>query len=457
MCETVARCSFYQGDVIDNIWVVEKMLGEGTFGQVYKVIDNQKQTKKALKILKLWEMLPQDRPNYIKRFDREFKIGNIESEYIARSLVRGFVNGNPYVVMDYYSGGDLFSNLQNAKSIDLISIGTQILWGLKDLHENGIIHRDLKPENVLLKDLNHAVLTDFGIAGDQNNRITRRGWNGVPKEFFGTIAYMPPEQLNPRRGMQAIVLPTTDIFSFGVMMYQCITGKLPFGELRCEADVTQYVIRGKENNWDRDLLKQLAPEWYNVIDGCLIPDYKQRLQNIDSVLTKMPITKNRVVAVKHSQTKFNNNISKGVALKIMQGEDIHRVYSLPSLFIDSIPIIYLGRHTSDVWNHIQIKETESSFISRKHCTIEYMQDSNQWLLRDGQSRCECAIGLKFQAFFPCKLCTALCVDNSLGKLNWKSSLNGTYVNSQKINSQGIIIKPGDIITLGDTKFRVEGI
>ena len=166
MCETVERCSFYQGDVIDNIWVVEKMLGEGTFGQVYKVTDNQKRTKKALKILKLWEILPQDRPNYIKRFDREFKIGNIESEYIARSLVKGFVNGNPYVVMDYYNGGDLFSNLQNAKGIDLISIGTQILWGLKDLHENGIIHRDLKPENVLLKDLNHAVLTDFGIAGD---------------------------------------------------------------------------------------------------------------------------------------------------------------------------------------------------------------------------------------------------------------------------------------------------
>ena len=457
MYDTVERCSFFQGDVIDGNWIVEKMLGEGTFGQVYQVADKSTKSNKALKILKLWELMPQDRPNYIKRFEREFKIGNIESEYIARSIIKGYIKGNPYVVMDYYSGGDLFSNLQNAKAIDLINIGEQILLGLKVLHENGIIHRDLKPENVLLKDNGHAVLTDFGIAGDQNNRITRRGWNGVPKEFFGTIAYMPPEQLNPRRGMQAIVLPTTDIFSFGVMMYQCITGVLPFGELCCEADVTQYVLRGKQNNWNRKLLTQLAPEWYSVIEGCLISDYKERLQDIYSVLNIMPISKKCSNAKRNSLTNYNKDISKGIALKIMQGEDIHKIYLLKSLFIENIPIIYIGRDTNDVWNHLQIKEYESSFISRKHCTIEYLQDSNQWLLRDGQSRCECAIGLKFQTFFPCKFCTAHCIDNLQGKLNWKGSLNGTYVNSEKISSQGVLLKSGDIITLGDTKFRVEGI
>ncbi len=73
-------------------------------------------------------------------------------------------------------------------------------------------------------------LTDFGIAGDRNKRMTERNIFGKPNQIFGTYAYMPPEQVNRIQG-EATVLPTTDIFSFGVLAFQLLTGSFPFGGL----------------------------------------------------------------------------------------------------------------------------------------------------------------------------------------------------------------------------------
>lgn len=458
MSDCVERCSFSKGDIVDSIWIVDKKLGEGTFGQVFKVTDKRTGDIRALKLLKLWEMPPQDRPNYMKRFEREFQVGNIQSDYIVRSSFKGITGGNPFVVMDYCPNGDLCSALGNKRHLNLALIGRQVLLGLNDLHRNGIIHRDLKPENVLLKSNNHAVLTDFGIAGDQNNRITRRGWNGVPKEFFGTIAYMPPEQLNPKRGMQAIVLPTTDLFSFGVMMYQCIVGTLPFGALFSESDVPLYVENGKNNKWDRASLQKIAPDWVSIIEACLIPDYRQRVQNVSDTLALLPQTRHGDDSEYPNIQGIKDDLSDGALLRVMLGEELNTTYYLTSLFSENIPVLCVGRKTDDVWNHISIKENESSFISRKHCTIEYIINSKQWIIRDGQSRCTCGIGLRYShPFSPCRACTARCLDPSEGRLSWKGSLNGTFVNSQRVDSKGVILKPGDIITMGDTKLRFEGI
>ena len=458
MSECVERCSFVKGDIIDSVWEVEKKLGEGTFGQVYRVTDKRTGDIRALKLLKLWEMPPQIRPNYMARFDREFQVGNIQSAYLVRSFSKGITGGNPYFVMDYCSHGDLCSALEINRHLNLPLIGRQVLLGLNDLHRNGIVHRDLKPENVLLQSDNHAVLTDFGIAGDQNNRITRRGWNGVPKEFFGTIAYMPPEQLNRKRSMEAIVLPTTDLFSFGVMMYQCLVGKLPFGSLLSESDVPVYVENGNYNKWDIKSLQERAPEWVSVIEACLIPDYQKRVQNVNDTLELLPRALHEAVPQCPVDRGYKADLNNGAILRIMLGEELDAIYNLSSLFKDNIPVLCIGRKTDDVWNHIKIEENESSFISRKHCTIEYVSNSKQWVIRDGQSRCSCGIGLRYShPFFPCQQCTACCIEPIAGRLSWKSSLNGTFVNSQRVDSRGVILKPGDIITLGDTKLRFEGI
>ena len=451
------RCSFTAGDYIDGKWKVESFLGEGTFGQVFRVKDSGGRTY-ALKLLKLWEIMASERPNLLKRFEREYETGLIKSDYLVHSLQKGIVKGNAYIVMEYCQGGDLHSALKKTH-LDLALLAKHVLLGLRDLHLNGKVHRDLKPENVLLRSQNHAVLTDFGISGDQNNRLTQRGWSGVPQQRFGTIAYMPPEQVNPKRG-NATVLPTTDIFSFGVMMYQLLTGCLPFGELNAEADVPKYVYNGKNGVWDRSQLSKVSDglDWLPLIEGCLVPDFKNRLQTIDDVVKLVPNHKGSSSEITTPKsTSFKKDARNGILLRIMQGEELGRIYKLDTLFTNNCSIILIGRDSNDVWNHIGIKEIESCFISRQHCTIEKDTISNSWILRDGQYRVVCPIGLRDNNIIPCKKCTARCISGGRSPMKWKESLNGTYVNSNEVPPTGVKIMPGDIISIGDVKMRVEGV
>lgn len=229
------RCDFSIGDQIDSRYWVEGVLGEGTFGKVFSVRDSYGSVY-ALKLLRLWEVHPDLRQGLVDRFDMEFETGLIKSDYLVHSYSHGIVFGNPYIVMEYCNGGDLVSASEHKNGIDFSYVATCILKGLRDLHANGKVHRDLKPENVLVKESGIFALTDFGIAGDRNKRMTERNILGKPKQIFGTYAYMPPEQVKPTH-RNSTVLPTTDIFSFGVLMYQILTGYLPFGILNDEGDL----------------------------------------------------------------------------------------------------------------------------------------------------------------------------------------------------------------------------
>lgn len=258
--QSVDRCDYNVGEYIDNRYRVSKTLGEGSFGKVYRVTDNAGKDY-ALKLLRLWEVPPEIRKPLTDRFEMEFKTGQIDCEYLVSSIDYGTVGGNPYIVMEYCPGGDLTPYLgsQNSK-IPLIC--QQILLGLHSLHIRGKVHRDLKPENVLFKSNGVAALTDFGIAGDRNKRMTERNIFGKPNQIFGTYAYMPPEQVNRMRG-EATVLPTTDIFSFGVLAFQLLTGSLPFGELTSHNELALYQKRGKDGDWNRRKLVQIknGKEW----------------------------------------------------------------------------------------------------------------------------------------------------------------------------------------------------
>ena len=269
----VERCDYNVGDCINGQYTVSKVLGEGSFGKVYKVT-NHNGNNYALKILRLWEVPPEIRKALMDRFEMEFKTGQIECENLVKSLDFGLVGGNPYIVMEYCPNGDLVPYLGANRSENPL-ICQHILFGLQALHECGKVHRDLKPENVLFKDNGIAALTDFGIAGDRNKRMTERNIFGKPNQIFGTYAYMPPEQVNRARG-QATVLPTTDIFSFGVLAFQLLTGDLPFGQLTNHNELALYQKRGKSGDWDYKKLSHIpnANQWYKLLQGCIHPDFQ---------------------------------------------------------------------------------------------------------------------------------------------------------------------------------------
>ena len=425
-------CDFHTGSVIDGKFTVDRPLGEGSFGKVFRVKRNSDGRIFALKLLKLWAIEPLEREKLLKRFNQEYETGQIESDYLVQSRGKGNVNGNPYILMDYCPNGDLLHGVEN-DSIDLSKAGTEILLGLKSLHENGKVHRDLKPENVLIRANGSVALTDFGISGDRNKRLTERGLLGVPKEVFGTYAYMPPEQVNPRRG-DATVLPTTDIFSFGVMMFQLITCQLPYGNLNNESDLYQYVTRGKNENWNKEVLNKttLGKKWFPLIEGCLKADFHTRIQTADLALHLIPTSKRFSAANIPGSSLAIPQIKHGLALRVMQGEQFGMIYKLNDLLrTTNKRILTLGRDDNETHNIISIKETESSYVSRKHCTLEYDTFNNTWLIRDGQ----------WDA-------------SSFSK--WRESTNGTFVGSKEVSMDGLTINIGDIISIGDVKLRVEG-
>ena len=423
------RCDFQAGDYIGEKYVVEKLLGEGAFGKVFKVNDRASGQRYALKLFKFWELPMKQRQMMSSRFQMEYETGQIKSNYLVRSVGSGKVKGNPYIVMEFLPNGDLYQLVKNQRNVDLVKIGKEILFGLKDLHRCGKVHRDLKPENVLIKADGSAALTDFGISGDRQKRITVTDLFGRPTEIAGTVAYMAPEQAKPKN-RDVTVLPTMDIFAFGVMMYQLITDEYPFGPLTDENELVIYIQNAREGKWNQRRLTNdpVGREFDKVISGCLISDFKQRLQTVDIVLSLMP--QRAGLAYENTGGFMKQSVVNGVLLRIMQGEEHGEAYKLNELLRGKSRIITVGCNDPLTDNRIQIVENLSHFISRKHCTIELSTD-NQWFIRDGQWDRNAADG-------------------------WKKSLNGTFVNSTEVTVAGMPFRPGDIISIGDVKLRVEG-
>lgn len=422
------------GDIIDNKYYIRRTLGEGTFGIVYLVTDKSGK-EYALKLLKLDE-IPESMRNPLRnRFEMEFQTGQIQSPYLVHTLTHGMYGNCPYLIMEYCSGGDLASILEHGGKINPPIVAQHVLRGLQALHVNGKVHRDLKPANVLLKGDGVFALTDFGISGDRNNRMTQMDPEGKARSMFGTYAYMPPEQYQRKR--DATVLPTTDIFSFGVMMFKLLTERYPFGDLTNSSDgdiqLTKYINNARNGRWRKELLQQSnASEWTKVIGNCLHPDFSKRLQNTTAVLSMIPSDSGSGISTMTVEPPpYQEKIKHGVQLHIMQGEEYGRIYRLDDMLGDRA-MLTMGRADNYVNNSINIIERQSSYVSRCHCTLELDYDHGTWVIRDGQWR----------------------VVN--GRYAWVRSTNGTFVNSTEVTAVGMPFAPGDIISIGEVKLRAEG-
>lgn len=443
------RCEFGRGDIIDGRYEVQQPLGEGSYGQVFKVTNTYNGNTCALKLLKVWTMTSDEADRMCSRFDMEYQTGLIDSKYLVHSLGHGTANGNPYIVMEFCGGGDL-DHAMRQPGLNISRVAQDVLCGLRDLHANAKVHRDLKPANVLLRTDGTAVLTDFGISGDRNHRQTMRDFRGVPKEVMGTYLYMSPEQYNPKDGYST-VLPTTDIFAFGVMMYHILTGRFPFGTIDTNDDLAVYLGNAATGRWNRDGLNR-HPEWLPLIEGCLKPKYKERLQTANDVLRLVPNVKAESVAAQ-PKVKLKRAVN-GYQLHIMQGDDYGRIIKLGDILRDGCRAVTIGREGADYRNAISISERGTRYISRQHCTIE--QTAKGLMLRDGQWRIGCQLAFLSCNPIPCTTCDATGCTPADKRGEWLRSKNGTFLNSTEVDEWGVPISVGDIISIGDVKMRVEG-
>lgn len=392
-------------------YIIDGKLGEGRFGVVYKGSHTLTAEQVAIKFLKVWSVPDHARNNLIKRFELEYETGKIDSEYLIHSFEISELEGIPYFVMEFCSGGNLERKINTGiNENEGRRIAAGILKGLNDLHRNGKIHRDLKPENVLFDSNNRPKLTDFGISGHINIQLTVVNQDDRPEQIFGSYAYMAPEQLSPRKRKNTL-LPTIDIFSFGVVCYELFHKKLPFGRWEFQNDIDPYIRRAALGQYD-EIKPDLNPEWKRIIDGCLTPDREERFQNTDEIFNEL----------NQEHKEIKDPIDRNFTLQVLDGEEYGRFYKLT---LSSL--LTLGRDTEYTINDIPLVENITNYISRSHATFEWIDDSAY--LRDGQWNQELKL--------------------------WKLSKNGTFINGKPVDGfEGYKLFKNDVITIGNTSLKI---
>jgi len=207
------------GQMIGNYQIVSE-IGRGGMAIVYKAFQTSLNRYVAIKVLPPYF---QHTEEFLDRFKREaLAAAQMQHPNIVQIYETGEWNGYHYIVMEYVDGESLHTIMQKRGALDIntaFNLVVQIGSALDYAHAQGIVHRDVKPSNILVDQRGRALLTDFGIAkAAESTRLTQTGTS------LGTPEYMAPEQAEGEP-----VDARTDLYSLGVILYQMLTGKIPFG------------------------------------------------------------------------------------------------------------------------------------------------------------------------------------------------------------------------------------
>ena len=209
----------YTGKKLDGRYEIRELIGVGGMANVYHCYDTIDAREVAIKILKDEFLSNED---FIRRFKNESKaIAVLNHPNIVRVYDVSFGDMIQYIVMEYIDGITLKEYIDMQGVLDwkeTVHLTTQILKALQHAHENGIVHRDIKPHNIMLLQDGTIKVTDFGIA-----RFSSNATRTMTEQAIGSVHYIAPEQA---RGEKTD--GKTDIYSVGVMMYEMLTGTLPF-------------------------------------------------------------------------------------------------------------------------------------------------------------------------------------------------------------------------------------
>ncbi|MFN8011173.1 MAG: protein kinase [Holophagaceae bacterium] len=207
------------GDVFASRYRIEGILGKGGMGVVLKARDEQLDEDVALKVIRPEIQME---PGFLDQLKQEIKLARrISHKYVLRTHDFGESDGIPFVSMEYLKGVTLKQLQQERGALPtglVLRIARQVAEGLEAAHAEGVVHRDIKPLNILFDGRGDAKLMDFGLAAPVAAKGKDEGG-----QVFGTPRYMAPEQV---RGEQ--VDPRTDLYAFGVMLYELVTGFAPY-------------------------------------------------------------------------------------------------------------------------------------------------------------------------------------------------------------------------------------
>ena len=265
-----------RGTTFAGRYEIIEELGAGGMGRVYRVEDTKLNQEVALKLIK--PEIAKDK-KAIQRFRNELTLArNIRHKNVCGMFDWGEATGAHFITMEYVHGEDLKSFIRRAAPLSTartISIAKQICEGLAEAHKLGVIHRDLKSNNLMIDKEGSVRIMDFGIARlVKGKSLTDAG------AMIGTPEYMSPEQVEGKE-----VDPRSDIYSLGIILYEMVTGKVPF-----EGDTPFTVGMKHKSEHPKDPKEsntQVPDDLDHLILKCLEKDRANRYQSAEEVLSEL--------------------------------------------------------------------------------------------------------------------------------------------------------------------------
>ncbi len=343
-----------RGTTFAGRYEIIEELGKGGMGRVYRVEDTKLEQEVALKLIR--PEIAKDKKT-IERFRNELKLArNIRHKNVCGMFDLGETEGAHFITMEYVRGEDLRSFIRRSGQLAVgtaLRITKQVCEGLSEAHKLGVVHRDLKSNNIMIDKEGNVRIMDFGIA----RSLEAKGITGAGV-MIGTPEYMSPEQVEGKEVDQR-----SDIYSLGVILYEMVTGRVPF-----EGD-TPFTIgmkhRGETPKNPKELNTQISDDLNRLILRCLEKEKDKRYQNADELSSELVnIEKSIPTAEKAIPTK-----------KPITSREITVQFSMKKLLIPALVLFAIIIAAIVIWQLLPQKSTIPTVYDKPTLAVMYFENN----------------------------------------------------------------------------------
>ena len=319
------------GAVIDGRYRIIRRIGSGGMADVYCAQDEHLGREVALKVLH--RRFAQD-AEFVERFRREASAAaGLQHAHVVGVYDRGEYEGTYYIAMEYLRGRtlkDIVTSDAPLGQLQTIDLGVQILQAAGFADRNGAVHRDFKPHNVIVDEHGNAKVTDFGIARAGASEMTETG------SIMGTAQYLSPEQAQGQE-----VTARSDVYSIGVMLYELLTGRLPFNGDSAVSIALKHMSEPPPSMSDSGV--RIEPNLEGVVLGALAKDPAARWQSAEDFAAALEACRPWVEAFLAGETVGEDTaVFAAVPAPVAVEDDEPRLRRWPAIALAALVLLLIA-------------------------------------------------------------------------------------------------------------------